>query len=46
MLVGVVELVLRVTIAEEKIELSVPIFSASCASDYTHCVCGLPLVFT
>ena len=30
MLAGVVELVLRLTIAEEKIELSVPISSAVC----------------
>ncbi len=34
MLAGVVELVLRLTIAEEKIELSVPISSSVCL-----CVC-------
>lgn len=45
MLAGVVELVLRLTIAEEKIELSVPISSSCvCVSDYMHHVYGWLLV--
>lgn len=39
MLAGVVELVLRLTIAEEKIELSVPISSARVCACMCVCLC-------
>lgn len=44
MLAGVVELVLRLTIAKEKIELSVPISSAVCVYYHMYCVCDSFLV--
>lgn len=40
MLAGVVELVLRLTIAEEKIELSVPISSARVCACMCVCLCA------